>query len=230
MLGTLKLRLGRGLAALEKIALPPAPLPIEVLASRVALVGASVADHWNVEVRYPCVAVRTVYSFDKSAEIDRLLAEAPRPDAIIVKECAAYFPLELEGATAQVRSWVDRIRAAGVAPILATVVPVTRRHAGWKPGRLEGILEYNDWLRSYAAGASIPLLDLERALRRSDDDRHLDERWATRDGLHLRRIAYRRRLDPILQPVLVAALSKPPASAPLPDRAGRVPHRDRAVR
>jgi hypothetical protein len=207
VLGTLKLRLGRGLAALEKLALPPAPLPVEVLASRVVLVGASVSDHWNVEVRYPCVAVRKVYSFDKSAEIDRLLDEPPLPDAIIVKECAAYFPLALEPATAQVRSWIDRIRAADVVPILATVVPVTRRHASRQPGRLEGILAYNDWIRSFGAEASIPVLELERALRRSDDDRHLDERWATRDGLHLRRVAYRRRLDPILQPVLVAALS-----------------------
>ena len=206
MLGSLKLRIGRGVALVERIVLPPAPLPVKVLTSRVVLVGASVSDHWNVEVRYPCVSVRKVYSFDKSAEIEGLLGERPLPDAIIVKECAAYFPMDLDEAQGLVASWLDRIDEASVAPIVATVVPVTRRNARAHPGRLEGILAYNDWIRAVAGERSISVLDLERALRVGDDDRHLDERWATRDGLHLRRVAYRQRLDPILQPVLVAAV------------------------
>ena len=206
MLGRIKLTLGRAAAEVEKRLLPPAPLPAKVLASRVVLLGASVSDHWNIQVRYPCIEVRKVYAFDKSAEIDRLLSETRPPDAIIIKECAAYFPLELAEQKPLVLGWIDSLRARDVVVVMATVVPVTSRHASSRPGRLEGIVEYNDWVRSVASERGLQVLDLERALRTGPDDPHLDPRWATNDGLHLRRAAYRRRLDTIVQPVLVAAL------------------------
>jgi hypothetical protein len=206
MIGAIKHRLRRGIGLAERILVPPATLPVEVLASRVVLVGASVSTHWNVEVRYPCVSLRPLFDFDKTPAVDELLAAEPRPDAIILKECAAYFPGPLEPRKPLVVGWIDRIAAAGVVPILATVVPVTAAHARGAPGRLEGILEFNEWAREVAKERSLPQLDLEAALRVGLDDPHLDPALATRDGLHLRREAYRRRLDPILAPVLVQAL------------------------
>jgi hypothetical protein len=206
VLGRLKKMAGDGVAALERIVTQPEPLPAAILASRVVLVGASVSVHWHVEVRYPCVSVRAHYSFDKTPVVDSVLARLPVPDAVIVKQCAAYFPIPLETKKQMVLSWLDRLAAASVVPVVATVVPVTVAHDQQNPGRMDGILEYNEWIRCIAGEREMPLLDLESALRRSSEDPHLDEKWATRDGLHLRRAAYRERLDQILGPVLTRAL------------------------
>jgi hypothetical protein len=206
--GRIKKIIGHGVAAVERSVLPPAPLSSEVLASRVILVGASVSEFWHVEVRYPCVSIRTLYTFDKTPVIDELLSSNVLVDAIIIKQCAAYFPIPLEEKKPLVLGWLDRIHAAGVRPIVATVVPVTARHDRNEPGRFEGLIEYNDWITEISRERGILLLDLEAPIRRSPSDRHLDERWATRDGLHLRHQAYRQRLDPILLPVLGEALEE----------------------
>ena len=207
MLGTIKKTVLNGMAIGERALLAPAPLPFRVLASRIVLVGASVAELWHVEVRYPCITVRALYDFDKTPVLDGLLAERPPPDAVILKQCAAYFPGPVEPRRALVTGWIDRLERSEVVPILATVVPVTRAHERTCPGRLEGLLEHNRWTRQLAADRGLAVLDLEAALRLGPEDPSLDPRLATRDGLHLRHRAYRRRLDPIVAPALVEAFS-----------------------
>jgi lysophospholipase L1-like esterase len=93
--------------------------------------------------------------------------------------------------------------------VLATVVPVTRGHAAAEPGRAEAVWAFNDWLRELAEASGVPLLDLEAALRCSTADRHLDEQLASPDGLHLRRAAYRTRLDPLILPLLLRTFASP---------------------
>ncbi len=207
MIGTIKKSLSRRIGLLERSLLPPMPLPVEVLSSRVVLVGASVAEFWNVEARYPCVSVVARYDFDKTPVLDQLLARRPLPDAVIIKQCAAYFPAPIEPRQNLVTEWLDRLGDLRISPILATVAPVTDDHDARNPGRMPGIVDFNNWIRSEASFRSVPILDIATALRASSGDPHLPRKLATHDGLHLTRRAYRRRLDPILQSVLIEAIA-----------------------
>ena len=182
----------------------PRPLLPEAVARlRVVLVGASVGKAWRLHVVFPNLRSLAHYAFDKGPVLESAIAS--RPDAIILKECAAYFPDDGVDR-ALIPRWLQRIRGAGIRPVLATVVPVTRAHAARAPGRAEAIRAFNDWLRQLAADEKVPLLDLEAALRCSPEDRHLDERFDGGDGLHLAGVAYRGRLDPLIPPLLLRIL------------------------
>jgi lysophospholipase L1-like esterase len=176
------------------------PLPAPVADKRIVFIGASVGKEWRLHLVFPGIETLVTYEFDKSELVAQ--AVSARPDAIIIKECAAYFP---SSSVRQelVPQWVERIRGAGIRPILATVVPVTRQHAQARPGRIEGLWAFNAWLRDYAAAEDLPLLDLEAALRRSSRDRYLDHGLDNGDGLHLSLSTYRRRLDPLIPPLLL---------------------------
>lgn len=190
--------------------------------THVVLVGASVGKAWD----FPGLPARmgsddytfesvTKYRFDKGDEIAAILERtARRPDAVIIKECAAFFPGDLAKYQGLVKRWVGECRKAGVAPVLATVVPVTRTYplrtfvlhllrGKWlyPKGTFEGIVAYNDWVREYAASERLALLDLEAAVRVSPANRHLKESFARKDGLHLNEKAYR-ELDRIVIPGL----------------------------
>lgn len=176
------------------------PLPPQVAEKRVVFIGASVAKDWRLHLAFPRIETLVTYEFDKSPLVEQALGL--RPDAIVIKECAAYFPGS--GVSRElVQGWVRRIREAGVRPALATVVPVTREHAARKPGRAEGLWAFNDWLRALGENEGVPLLDLEAALRCSAADRHLDDRLDSGDGLHLTRRTYRRQMDGLIPPLLL---------------------------
>jgi hypothetical protein len=179
-------------------------LPEAVARRRVVLLGASVGKAWRLHVGFPNFRALDHYAFDKGPILERALAS--RPDAIVIKECAAYFP---DGGVDRnlVRGWVERIRGASIHPVLATVVPVTRDHAARAPGRVEAIWAFNDWLRELGAAEQIPILDLEAALRCSAEDRHLDDALDSGDGLHLLPSTYRDRLDPLIAPLLLRVFS-----------------------
>lgn len=189
---------------------------------RVVLVGASVGKAWVLpglprrvhETGFEFEYVGK-YKFDKSEEIEALLArESDRPDGIIIKECAAFFPGDTTRYRELVRSWVDRCRAERVTPILATIVPVARTYPirtfflelihgriAWPSRTFDAVIAFNDWLRAYAREEGLAVIDLEAAVRRSPEDRHLRESFARRDGLHLNAKAYR-ALDAIVYPSL----------------------------
>lgn len=179
---------------------PPVPLPPSVADRTVVLVGASVGRDWRLHRRYPRLRTLALYQFDKTPALAQALAL--RPDAVILKECAAYFPREPEHQTLVPR-WIRTLRQAGIRPVLATVVPVTREHARHKPGRAEGLFAYNDWIRIYCEENKIPILDLEAAVRTSPEDRFLDGRLHAGDGLHLSARTYRERLDSLIPPLLL---------------------------
>jgi len=197
----------RGTDALLGLLTTKIPLPRSVADRRLVLVGASVGLAWRLHLVFPNVRTLDEYRFDKTGPLARAIAL--RPDAIILKECAAYFPSSGDVDTALVEQWVEQIRRAGIRPVLATVVPVTAEHARRAPGRQEGLTSFNDWLRGYAAGEDVPLLDLEQALRISAADRHLDDRLDSGDGLHLAWQTYRRHLDPLIPPLLLRTFVDP---------------------
>lgn len=182
---------------------------------RVLLIGASVGDAWHIAklpdrtqlAGYIFESVAE-YQFDKSQVLEEVVKSEDKPDFVILKECAAYFPGDFPRYKQFIQGWVATLRGHHITPILTTVVPVTTpplfsvsylKHLVKKvtrnrvpvDERLPYLLEYNDWVRSYAAQEGLAVLDLEAALRNNAQERKLREDLAGEDGLHLNGHAYR---------------------------------------
>lgn len=191
-------------------------------ARHIVLLGASVGEAWNIPGLPDRIGSSGYvfeymgeYSADKSKKLTSILErEQEKPDVIIIKECAAYFPAGSDGLKPLIKGWVGECRDAGVVPVLATVVPVVRSfslrvfllnllHGKWvyPRGTFEAIIEFNDWVREYAREEGLVVLDLEAALRTSPSDRHLNGRYARKDGLHINERAYG-ELDGIVIPAM----------------------------
>ncbi len=202
----------------------------------IVLLGASVGEGWNIEAlpnrmsqaktkdsmnyRFEYVGE---YQFDKSNALQQILKRKEnKPDAIFIKECAAYFPGNFGQYQKLMKSWIEECKRAGVIPIPTTVVPVIRdmslkteikdyikRLIGRSPSslKLTTIGEYNDWIKSYAQKEGLIILDLEAPLRISETDRSLNLDLHAGDGLHLNEKAYR-LLDQIVFPTLSAVFRK----------------------
>lgn len=188
----------------------------------IVLLGASVGGAWNIS-ELPNRVSNTDYTFeyvgeyaaDKSQKLNSILERGIlKPDAVIIKLCAAYFPGEPDKLKAFIGNWVRECRKEDVVPILATVVPVVRSfpmrtwllsllHGKWRYPKdpFGAIISFNDWIRNYAKAESLVVLDLEAALRTSQSDRHLDGMYAKADGLHINEKAYK-ELDKIVIPTL----------------------------
>lgn len=206
---------------------------------RIHLLGASIGREWD----FPGLAARAAlqayrfeftahYAFDKSEALRAILAEpAGPPAAIVLKECAAWFPTDLSRCADLVRGWVERCREAGSVPIPATVVPVvldgSARAAAarlWRrlrgkvdPGRrLGALLEYNDWLLGFAEAERLAVLDLEAAVRIDESRRSLRPDLHSGDGLHLNRAAYG-ILDRLVAPTLARAFRNSTGEEIAPD-------------
>ncbi len=202
--------------------------PSETRPKRIVLIGASIGKAWNISAlperiaNHDCV-FEYVYSggFDKSQKLAEVLSRAQdRPDAIFLKECAAYFPGDFTSYQHLMKKWIEDCLEAGVIPIPATVVPVTRFHSFKKFGidilklrnpfrmgipfrqrRQKAVQEYNDWLRAYCREKGLAVLDLEKALSKGAKNRYLRSRFAKIDGLHLNKKGYK-VLDEQVLPVL----------------------------
>lgn len=184
----------------------------------VVLIGASIGQDWNLaglpertgQTRISLEALQ-IWQFDKSEAVNEvlqrpkrpfnlslgyvksLLKDPPRPaQVVLIKECSAYFPGDtaLPRKQALVDQWVRQIRERKVAPMLATVVPVTAERSHRDPGKQEALRVFNDWLRNYAKHQAIPLVDLEAALRADNQDRFLRDDLTSGDGSHLNSKAY----------------------------------------
>lgn len=193
---------------------------------KIVLIGASVGYSWRFSdlssrinaAPYSFEYVE-LYQFDKSEALNSVLSRPNLPSAIILKECAAYFPGDLELYKSLMTSWIDQCLEKKVIPIHTTVVPVTWSHNvinGFKMiikraigrinkmyglSRIDGILAYNDWIKEYAQSRGLVVLDLEAAVRVSPEDRYLRNELSSGDGLHLNNEAYK-ILDAIVLPTL----------------------------
>lgn len=197
---------------------------------RIVLIGASIGRAWN----FPSLAERMrtekyIFefiesgSFDKSPKLEELLTRSEnRADMIIIKECAAYFPGDLNQYKNLIERWVRECLHADVLVMPATVIPVTKLHSfkkiiidilklrnplkygsPFRQKRNKAILEYNDWLREFCFHNHLPCLDLEAAVRMSEERRYLRRDFAQLDGLHLKSKAYK-----ILDQTLLSTLEK----------------------
>lgn len=168
----------------------------------IVLVGASVGKTWDLpglperekdfRVAY---GYRGQYAFDKSNIIKKLVDSPLKPDAVIIKECAAYFPRDTNPSIDMIKKWITILNNSGIQPILATVVPVTKEHdVDRNSSRMESINSFNVSIRKYSIDNCIPLLDLQEILSNKAGG-YLDERFALPDGLHLNEETYHKHLD-----------------------------------
>jgi len=177
--------------------------------AKIALVCASVGAAWNIGEHFPKldISVYDEYQFDKSNRIQDIL-NSEKPDIMIIKECAAYFPPDSQGSSmvayqGLIKGWVSLCRNNGVIPILTTVVPIDPGNPSNSGiSQLDSILDYNDWIKQYCSSENISVLDLEAALRINDGDRSLNPVYDSGDGLHPNDLAYTEKLDNILIPAL----------------------------
>lgn len=190
---------------------------------RIVLIGASIGSAWNLP-DFPrragmpdyVMEMIPVYEFDKSSVLSEVLVRpkrvfhptlsylkglfgpAPeRADVVILKECSAYFPGDLDVQKRLIDEWVKKIQATGAEAVLATTVPVTRTRSKQDSGKLEALRTYNDWVRQYAKEHGIKVIDLEEVLRSDAKDRYLRDEYTSGDGSHLNAAAYQ-ALDALL--------------------------------
>jgi len=179
----------------------------------VVYIEASTVNNWKLDgfaartgiERYRFEVLRE-YDFDKSKLVDQVLAGGPqRPDAVIVQECSTYFPGDMQAYQRMYRGWIENLQARGLRLVIATVVPPARSRSWWqdakdfikerllgRPSRLEQVVAFNEWLRKLGAERKIPVLDLERLLRVSAEDRHMRAEYNAGDSIHLAPVAYQR--------------------------------------
>jgi hypothetical protein len=193
----------------------PGELKAEIKKKNVILLGASVGHEWNIESLPQRVDKKDaaysfefigIYQFDKTKLLrEALRRKQRRPDIIILKECAAYFPGDIYLYETLMQSWVRDCNSAGVIPLPVTVLPVIRQDSFEaklkdkikvllrKPSgrdQIEQISAYNDWLKAFAEKERLAVLDLEACVRVSQEDRSLRDHLHSGDGLHLNRSAY----------------------------------------
>lgn len=115
----------------------------------IVLLGASVGNAWNIEslsdrlikggssplapdasrlaasqYRFEYIGE---YQFDKTNALQQILKRKEnKPDAIFIKECAAYFPGDLSRYQELMKSWINQCKESKVVPIPTTVVPVIK--------------------------------------------------------------------------------------------------------
>lgn len=205
---------------------------------RVVLLGASIGRSWNLPA-FPermhdknyVLESFAVWQFDKSRTLDEVLMRPKRkfhptrsylkslfqpaphlPDAIILKECSAYFPGDTKEQKELVQQWASKVNRTGVLPILATAVPVTRKRSEADQGKMDALREYNDWIGIYAKEQRLPLLDLEGALHTDPVERYLRDDLTSGDGSHLNAKAYE-ILDKLLYETLAGAKKTRPRRA-----------------
>jgi hypothetical protein len=178
--------------------------------NRVVLVGASIGKNWHFDRIGKRVALPGyrfdyvgVYAFDKGPLIQQLVTDPDKPDIVLIKECATYFPGDTEQYQLQFMSWVETLRAVDIQVVLVTTAPVAepteyiprakifvKRLIG-RPTQLDGIVQFNAWLKQYAQRERIPVFDLEAKLHRSDSEHWLRSEYDIGDKLHLNELAYR---------------------------------------
>ena len=192
---------------------------------KLILVGASIGNGWDLPNFPGRVNVEDISidyrhggsGFDKSEKIQEVIHYDPKPDYLIIKECAAYFPVEEDRYKDLIAQWLDLCRSNDITPILSTVVPVTKTHELKKdlfyfvrrrPNNLfktnpfsynknKSIIAYNKWIRDFSKENGISLLDLASALTKEGSE-FLNASYARIDGLHLNKKGYV-QLDNLLE-------------------------------
>jgi hypothetical protein len=178
---------------------------------KVLFIGASIVQCWYIHEYFDFIHSLSVYKFDKTEEIQGYLALNglnKKPDVVVLKECAAFIPLDIERFELEFTEYksiykgmIEVLKKNNIIPIIATVCPIA-----YKGPHLNNILKFNNWLREYAKSNSISILDMEKSVRISERDRRLRSEISQEDGLHLKREAYENYLNPLVVPLILDVL------------------------
>lgn len=181
----------------------------------VVVIGASYAAGWSIESLAGMPVVNRGIGGQESHELLARFEEdviGPEPRYVIIwgfindifRSDPQRIEARLERSRDDFRTMVSMARAAGVRPVLATEITMARPPGlvntlrSWV-GRLRGKESYgarvnghvsvmNRWIREYAGGEGIPVLDLEAAL--ADPDGWRRPEFATEDGSHVSAAGY----------------------------------------
>ena len=187
----------------------------------IILVGASVGNGWKFPELpnrkgingFKLEFIPVFDSFDKSPAIESIVKRDKKPDVVIIKECSVYFPGDFSAYKQKVEGWVKLLEENRIQPVLATSVPPGKpegftanikgiiKNIIGKPDKLNSVIEYNDWLKSYAKEHNLIVLDIEAALHISDNDRYLNPMYDRGDKVHVNPDAYR-KLDDVAEKFL----------------------------
>ncbi len=162
---------------------------------RVVFFGASITESWPLKGYFP---ERPFINRGEGGELAfQMLRRYQRdvvdlkPKAVVLKLCAINFKPKAptQGVTrAEYREMFERAHAAGIKPVLATVVPVSKTWAERNgPGVQEGVLAFNEWVRAEARKRRLALADYHTAL--AGGDGFVDPKNTT-DGLHVSPAGY----------------------------------------
>ncbi len=158
-------------------------------------IGASIGRDWHLEKlwqRYKLAGNTEIifwpeYKFDKKSIIDHVLRIPIRPEMVLIKECAAYFPLDEEKAVIKLFEWFTAVKQVGITPVAVTTIPVTRNNDNNNKGRAVSIYRFNNMIREKAEN----ICDIATILGDKDSDyKFLLNKYAKKDGLHVNDEAY----------------------------------------
>lgn len=171
---------------------------------KVVLFGASISRYWHISEYFPNISNVVVYNFDKRERLKEYLENNKNdksPDVVILKECAAFinadkevFHQSFDGLKETYKEMVKIVMDHGKTPIAATICPVA-----YEGEHLNNIVEYNEWVKQYSEENGLYLLDFDKQLRISDDDKRLKVGISQEDGLHLKRNSYEEYLNPFIE-------------------------------
>ena len=162
---------------------------------RVVFFGASITEGWPLRGYFPD---RPFLNRGQGGELAfQMLRRFQRdvidfkPRAAVLKLCATNFGPQAPTAgvtRAEYREMIDRAQAAGIKPVLATVVPVSKAWADRKgPKVQEGILAFNEWVKAEGRKRRLVVADYHTAL--AGPDGFVQARLTT-DGLHVSPAGY----------------------------------------
>lgn len=164
---------------------------------RIIVVGASISRTWdlrNLHNRFPqnnvTAGVRVKYEFDKEEVIQRIIGMRTKPHSVFIKECADYFPRDVDKSIEDISRWSSLLKNAGIVPVIMTTIPVTKDHSDNHQGKLQSINNFNHKLLEFCHQNDIKCLDAQELLKDATDLNALDPRYAEKDGLHLNAAAY----------------------------------------
>lgn len=175
----------------------------------IVFIGASIGRDWHLEElpnRQPSLHDTDIiywpeYKFDKKKIIEHVLKIPIKPELLLLKECAAYFPRGEKESIKELKRWFGLLEESDIKSVAVTTVPVTNNHdPGKYVGRAESIAHYNKLLRQ----AEFDLFDIATVLASEKTaEQSLAMQYAVADGLHLNDKAYH-----ILDQTLVDYLEK----------------------
>jgi lysophospholipase L1-like esterase len=131
--------------------------------------------------------------------------DSEKPDAIFIQECSVYFPGDLDAYKKKYKGWIDAVKEKGIKPVIVTTVPPAssqgftedvkmfiKKYILGRDSQHKQIEEFNNWLKEFASKENIPVLDLEKQIRISENERVMNDKYDSGDGIHVNAVAYKK--------------------------------------